>query len=187
MNFEYIKADAFRVIPKKLNVIVFLQAYRNQGFRFIFFHRLYNKYKNIYLLKFIFKIFLRHYCYKFGFQISTNSKIGKGVFFGHFGSIVINENAEIGDNCNINHNVTIGRQNRGRKKGSPKIGNLVWIGTGAVVVGKIIISDNVLIAPNSFVNFDVPPNSIVIGNPGNIIYKPNPTLDYINNQYDSNS
>jgi serine O-acetyltransferase len=182
MNWDYIKADAYRVCPKKFSLKTFLSAYRNQGFRYIFFHRLYNIYNHIFFIKVISKFFLRHYCYKFGFQISTKTKIGRGVFFGHFGTVVINENAVIGENCNINHNVTIGRQNRGKKKGSPVIGNRVWIGTGAVIVGKILIEDDVLIAPNSYVNFDVPSGSIVMGNPGTLITKSNPTINYINNQ-----
>lgn len=177
---ENISYDAYRVFPKKFSFISFLKAYRNQGFRFMFFHRIYNASDNI-IVKGFAKIFLRHYCYKFGFQIAQKCKIGKGVYFGHFGTVVINENAEIGDFCNINHNVTIGRQNRGAKKGSPKIGNKVWIGAGSVIVGKIVINDNVLIAPNAYVNFDVPSDSVVLGNPAKIISKVNPTEDYINN------
>ena len=53
-------------------------------------------------------------------------------------------------------------------------------GANAVIVGKINIGNNVLIAPNSYVNFDVPDNSIVIGNPGKIIHKDNATEGYIN-------
>jgi serine O-acetyltransferase len=59
----------------------------------------------------------------------------------------------------------------------------VWIGTGAVLVGNIQVGPNVMIAPNAFVNFDVPPHSIVIGNPGKIISKQNPTKNYINNAW----
>ncbi|MDD2983068.1 MAG: serine acetyltransferase [Crocinitomicaceae bacterium] len=175
-----IKYDIYRLCPEKFSFYSFLKAYRNQGFRYIFFHRIYNSTNN-FIIKVLAKLFLRHYCYKFGFQISSKTKIGKGIYFGHFGSVVINENAEIGEFCNINHNVTIGRQNRGIKKGSPKIGNKVWIGVGSVIVGNIKISDNVLIAPNAYVNFDVPENSIVIGNPAKIISKENPTAEYINN------
>lgn len=59
---------------------------------------------------------------------------------------------EIGDNFHVNQNVTIGVE----KSGKPKIGHNVRVFTGAVVVGRITIGDNVTIAPNSFVNFDVP-------------------------------
>ena len=46
--------------------------------------------------------------------------------------------------------------------------------------GEMALGRNVLIAPNAYVNFDVPDNSIVIGNPGKIIHKENATQDYIN-------
>ena len=68
----------------------------------------------------------------------------------------------------------------------PKLGDYVWIGTNAIIVGKIEIGNNVMIAPGAFVNFDVPCNSIVIGNPGRIISKENATLGYINNILNEN-
>ncbi len=77
-------------------------------------------------------------------------------------------------------NVTIGQANRGERKGYPTINNNVWIGTGSVIVGNINIGDNVLIAPNSYVNIDIPAFSIVMGNPCKIIKKDDPTLGYIN-------
>lgn len=77
--------------------------------------------------------------------------------------------------------MTIGQENRGFRKGCPTIGNRVWIGINSTIVGNITIGDDVLIAPNSFVNFDVPPHSIVLGNPGSIIHKENATEGYINN------
>ena len=76
---------------------------------------------------------------------------------------------------------TIGQESCGKRKGTPTIGNRVWIGVGAVIVGNIKIGDDVMIAPNSFVNIDIPSHSIVFGNP--CIIKPkNPvTQDYIIN------
>ena len=58
----------------------------------------------------------------------------------------------------------------------------MWIGVNSTIVGKIKIGNNVLIAPNSFVNVDVPDNSVVVGNPCKIIYKENATENYINNK-----
>ncbi len=84
-------------------------------------------------------------------------------------------------NCCVSHNVTIGRAYKDGILGRPTLGDNVWIGPGVVIVGKIHIGNNVLLAPNSFVNFDVPDNSLVIGNPGKIIRKENPTKYYINN------
>ena len=70
-------------------------------------------------------------------------------------------------------------ENRGKRKGCPVIGNHVWIGAGAVVVGKIFIGDDVLIAPNTFVNCDVPSHSIVYGNPCIIKHRDFATENYI--------
>lgn len=78
--------------------------------------------------------------------------------------------------------VTIGKTNRGNRQGVPIIGNDVWIGTNAVLVGKIKIGNDVLIAPNSYVNIDIPDHSIVIGNPCKIINQMNATEGYITNR-----
>lgn len=79
----------------------------------------------------------------------------------------------------MNKGCTVGRENRGKRNGAPTIGNEVWIGSNAVVVGKIVIGDDVLIAPNAYVNFDVPSHSVVMGNPGKIIPRENATEGYI--------
>lgn len=149
-------------------------------FRFIYFFRLGFKYSNILFIGFLFRVIIKFYSYRYGFQIYIKTRIGKGFYIGHHGTIVINSKTVIGDYCNITHNVTIGQISYGKSKGTPEIGNKVWIGTGSVIVGGIKIGSNVLIAPNSFVNFDVPDNSLVIGNPGKIIYKENATENYIN-------
>ena len=75
--------------------------------------------------------------------------------------------------------VTIGQENRGNRKGVPTIGNSVWIGINATVVGNITVGDDVLIAPNTFVNCDVPSHSIVMGNPCIIKHCDNATASYI--------
>lgn len=117
--------------------------------------------------------------HKFGYEIPHRTKIGKGFYIGHFGGIAVNPEATIGDNVSISKGVTIGHANRGKRKGVPTIGNLVWIGTNAVIVGKVTIGNNVLIAPNAYVNFDVPDNSIVIGNPAKITPSENAVEGYI--------
>ena len=87
----------------------------------------------------------------------------------------------MGKNCTLYHGVTIGMEFRGERKGNPVIGNSVWIGSNACVVGNVTIGDDVLVAPLAFVNFDVPSHSIVIGNPARIIHRDNATADYIDN------
>ena len=138
------------------------------------------KNKDITLIRRFYWFFLRRMQLKYGFQISDKTKIGHGFYIGHFGTIIITHSAIIGNNCNVNHGVTIGNASRGRLKGSPTIGNFVWMGAYSIIVGNITIGDNVLIAPGAFVNFDVPSGSIVIGNPGKIVPKQDATHGYIN-------
>ncbi len=175
-----IKSDLFRYGGQTS----LLKGLKKPGFRYMYFKRLAENKKRTSLTGIIYRFILRRLSHKFGFQIPAKTKIGEGFYIGHFGTIVVNEDAIIGNNCNIAHSTTIGRASRGRLKGSPTLGDYVWIGTGSVIVGNITIGSNVLIAPNSFVNFDVPDNSMVIGNPGNIVKKDDPTNGYINNIID---
>ena len=114
-------------------------------------------------------------------EIPYEVTIGKGLYIGHPYGITINPRAIIGENCNIHKGVTIGQENRGKRKGTPVIGNRVWIGVNSTIVGGVKIGDDVLIAPNSFVNVDVPDHSVVFGNPCIIKHKNNATEGYINN------
>ena len=126
---------------------------------------------------------------KYLFQIPYPVTIGKGFNFVHFGRVIIAPSVKIGDNCNIFTGVTIGsttRQGRRSRGGVPTIGSEVWVGPNAVIVGSITIGDNVLIAANSYVNFDVPSNSIVIGNPGKIIPSARATDGYICQKWEKN-
>ncbi len=112
-----------------------------------------------------FSILLYLHSKKHGIEIKPETMIGKGLYIGHPYNITINSKVTIGDNCNIHKGVTIGIENRGARKGAPTLGNCVYVGINSTIVGKIIIGDDVLIAPNTFVNCDVPSHSIVIGNP----------------------
>lgn len=167
------KEDFYRFFGSEITFTKFIKNYfKYHEVRFLYHFR-----KNTILSK----LFLRKIKIKFGLEINSKN-IGSGLYIGHPYSITINPNATLGKNCNIHKGVTIGQENRGKRKGTPNIGNSVWIGTNATIVGNIKIGDNVLIAPNSFVNFDVPSNSIVIGNPAKIIHNDKATDGYINNK-----
>jgi len=182
---ELIKADLFRIYPVPYSLRILLRGFRNQGFRYMFFLRKASKIQKKTFLWFCYRLILRHYSYKYGYQIPYNTCIGSGFFIGHFGTLVIAEKTKIGKNCNVAHGITIGQTNRGKQRGVPTIGDNVWMGTNSIIVGKIIIGSNVLIAPGAYVNFDVPDHSLVIGNPGEIISRINPTEGYINNTYEN--
>jgi len=177
MQAKFIKTDLYRY-NKNTSII---KGFRFEGFRYTYYLRKASQFKPNSILGIFYRIVLKRLSYKFGFQIPAATSIGKGLYIGHFGSIIINYKAIIGDYCNLTHNITIGETFRGAKKGCPTIGNYVWIGTGAVIVGKINIGNNVLIAPNTYVNFDVPDNSIVMGSQCKIIPNIEATQGYINN------
>ena len=161
---QVVSADLYRYGGRQ-GIKGFRKALRVPGFRYTYLFRKASQYGRRTLPGLFFRLLKRHYSFKYGYQIPTGTQIGAGLYIGHRGTLVINENAVIGRNCNLAHNVTIGQANRGPRKGTPVIGDYVWIGTGAVIVGRVTIGSNVLIAPNAFVNTDVPANSVVTGNP----------------------
>lgn len=116
-----------------------------------------------------------------GIDFAKNYTIGKGLIIGHWGRIILNTNAIFGDELFLTHNVNIGRDIRGKRAGCPTFGNRVCIRGNATIVGKVHIGNDVLIAPNTFVNFDVPDHSVVIGNPATIHYRANATEGHLPN------
>lgn len=145
---------------------------------FLYFKRLAEQSNNKIILLMC-KIIMKYYTHQYGLEIAPHCRIGKGLYLGHAYNITINPQAIIGDYCNIHKGVTIGQENRGDRKGFPTIGNKVWIGVNATIVGNIKIGDDVLIAPNSFVNKDIPSHSIVFGNPCIVKSHPFATEYYI--------
>ena len=134
--------------------------------------------------KIVYRILYKRYREKMGIEIPYTCDIGLGLYIGHPYGITINPKVKIGNNCNIHKGVTIGQENRGKRQGTPIIGNEVWIGVNATIVGKISIGDDVLIAPNTFVNRDIPSHSICFGNPCQIKSCVHATKNYINNRCD---
>ena len=132
-------------------------------------------------LRMFYTVKLKRLSYKTQIQIPARTEIGEGFYIGHSGRVIINPKAKLGKNMNVSTGVVIGYENRGKRKGAPTFDGYCWIGANAVVVGNVHIGEDVLIAPLTFVNFDVPPHSVVIGNPAKIISKENATEEYICN------
>ena len=175
------KADLFRY-GGLTGVKGFIKGWFISGFRYTFLLRKSIQYKRFALIGFCYRILKRLLAYK-EYQISNEAQIGEGFYLYHRGTVIIGP-VKIGKNCTVGHSVTIGRSYKGGKIGRPILKDNVWIGSGAVLVGEINIGTDVLIAPNAFVNFDVPDGSLVIGNPGKIIRKENPTKYYIDYKLD---
>lgn len=104
----------------------------------------------------------------FNCSVPATCKIGKGTKFGYGGiGVVVHARAEIGTNCLIGQNTTIG--GRSGHYNVPKIGNNVEINAGSRVLGPITIGNNVKIGANAVVITDVPDNAVVVGVPARII------------------
>lgn len=169
---SFIRSDLFRYRGSS-SITVFFRAYfTNPGFKYSFWMRLtgwlshHKLYSPIYLLS---KLILLHYSYKFGIEIPSRTRIGRGFYIGHFSCIIVSLDAVIGNNVNISQGVTIGASNRGKHKGVPIIGDEVYIGPGAKIIGNITIGNRVCIGANAVVTEDVPDNSVVGGIPAKIL------------------
>ena len=110
-----------------------------------------------------------------GVEIHPAAVLGDRVFIDHATGVVIGETAEVGDDVTIYHGVTLGGTSLDGGKRHPTIGNNVTIGAGAKVLGAITIGDNSQIGANSVVIKPVPPNSVVVGVPGQIVDSDHPT------------
>jgi len=104
-----------------------------------------------------------------GISISYSAQIGKGLYIGHFGGIFIHGDVKIGECCNISQGVSIGLGGRGKKIGCPTIGDRVYVGPHAVILGKIEIGNDVAIGANAVVTKSMPDNAVVVGVPAKII------------------
>lgn len=160
-----IKEDYHRTKRRKTEILV------NDNFKLLFWFRISSFLQQIFGGKFwsiIPLIILRHYKYKMGILISAGTKVGGGLTFAHFSGVVINSCVEIGKNCTIFQNVTIGNV-RGEKGGIPIIGDNVVISAGSIIIGNVHVGNNVMIGAGAVVVKDVPDNAVVVGNPARIV------------------
>lgn len=160
-----IKKDYERFTPNKFSVFPFVIRYiRNHELRYIYWGRIKAITSNP-ILRRIASMILTRYRRLYGLELNFK-RIGGGIRLIHPWCITMNDNAIVGENVTLFKGVTIGVIEHGQKKGNPTIGNNVIIYANATVCGKVVIGDGAIIAAGSFVNFDVPPHAIVIGNPG---------------------
>lgn len=178
MNYNF-KCDYYRMTGEKYSLCAksLINILFKHNLKLMFLIRLVSQRNTIFskLLKYYIYLFKR----KYGIDINPNTQIGEGFALFHAYNITINPESIIGKNVNISKGATIGREARGARIGSPIIGNSVYIGINSTIVGSVKIGNNVLIAPNSFVNIDIPDNSIVLGNPCKIIPNRYATKDYV--------
>ena len=141
------------------------------GVKAIFFHRIANFFA---IAKFdlVARIISQISRFFTGIEIHPKAKIGKNLFIDHGMGVVIGETSEISDNVTIYHNVTLGgtspsintNEQRDSKR-HPTLEENVVVGSGAQILGPIVIGKNSLIGANAVVTKDVPEKSIMAGNP----------------------
>lgn len=98
-----------------------------------------------------------------GIEIHPGAKIGRRLVIDHGMATVIGETAEIGDDCIIFHEVTLGGTRFDPVKRHPTVGNRVIIGTGAKILGPIKIGDDAKIGANAFVMKEVERGAVIVG------------------------
>jgi serine O-acetyltransferase len=114
-------------------------------------------------------------CHSAGIDLPWQTRVGGGLALTHGWGLVVNENAVIGRNVTMLHGATLGQRDRlgadGSRSpgGSPTIEDDVWIGPHAIIVGPVTVGRGSRIAGGACVFEDVPPRSIVVGNPARVV------------------
>jgi serine O-acetyltransferase len=106
-----------------------------------------------------------------GIEIHPAARLGRGLFIDHGMGVVIGETAEVGDDVTLYQGVTLGGTSLKREKRHPTLERDVVVGTGAAVMGALRVGEGARIGAGSVVVAEVPPNSVVVGVPGKVIYR----------------
>ena len=127
-----------------------------------------------------------------GIEIHPGATIGRRVFIDHGMGLVIGETSEVGDNVTLHQGVTLGGTGKERGKRHPTLGNNVYVGVGAKLLGAVTIGDNARIGAGAVVLNDVPANATAVGVPAKVVlfrqpdgsnrrveHLPDPELDMI--------
>lgn len=154
--------------PAARNVLEVIILY--PGFHILIYHRI-SHFLYRHRLFFLARLVSQIGRFFTGIEIHPGAKIGKRLFIDHGMGIVIGETAEVGNDCTIYHQVTLGGTGKDKNKRHPTVGNNVMIGAGSKVLGPIKIGDNVKVGAGSVVLHDIDKNSTVVGVPCNRVIK----------------
>lgn len=107
---------------------------------------------------------------KYAVYLDFSTQVGPGLYLGHANGIVVYSRAVIGSNCTLSHQVTLGKTHeRSRHPGCPVVGDRVYLGCGAKVLGGVHLGDDSAVAPNAVVVSDVPAMAVVGGIPARVL------------------
>ena len=156
-----------------------------RGFHYSFWMRLtsYLSQSKLFLPLFIVaRLNLYRLSTKYGVEISYKCKIGYGLYIGHFGCIVVSNDAVIGNNVNLSQGVSLGQKNRGKYLGAPIVMDSVYIGPGAKLVGQVKIASCSAIGANAVVTKSCDELSVLVGIPARMISNKG-SVGYIQNEW----
>lgn len=166
-------ADLYRYTGRSSRAALLRELVLGDTFKYVFWFRVCRNLRGRGAYRFtlypLARWFWRRYTYRFGIDIPLMTDIGPGLYLPHFGGIVINHDCRLGSNCTLSHGVTIGKTNRGERAGCPAVGDNVFIGPGAVIIGAIRVGNDVAIGANSVVTRDVPDSAVVAGAPARVL------------------
>tara|TARA_B100000965_G_scaffold152740_1_gene127013 strand:- start:761 stop:1330 length:570 start_codon:yes stop_codon:yes gene_type:complete len=141
------------------------------GVKAVFFHRVANFF-SIAKFDLISRVISQFSRFLTGIEIHPKAKIGKNLFIDHGMGVVIGETSNIGDNVTIYHMVTLGgispsenSNNQRNIKRHPTLMDNVVVGSGAQILGPVVIGKNSKIGANAVVTKDVPENAVMVGIP----------------------
>ena len=141
------------------------------GVKAVFFHRIANFF-SIAKFHLVARIISQFSRFLTGIEIHPNAKIGKNLFIDHGMGVVIGETSDIGDNVTIYHMATLGgiapsinSDNQRNVKRHPTIKENVVVGSGAQILGPVVVGKNAKIGANAVVTKDVPENAVMVGIP----------------------
>lgn len=115
------------------------------------------------------KLWLGRLSRRLGVFIDFTTDIGPGLYLPHPVGIVINRRCRMGANCNIAQHVTLGLKSREPREGCPTLGDRVYVGPGAVIIGAITVGSDAAVGANAVITKDVPDKAVVAGVPGRVI------------------
>lgn len=167
--FKFIKEQIDTIKKRDPAIKSTLEVFLYPSFRVQIYHRI-SKFFYNHKMHFIARLISEHAKRRTGIEIHPGAKIGKGLFIDHGTGVVIGQTAIIGNNVTMFHGVTLGGTgNEKTKKRHPTIGNNVFIGSGAKILGNINIGNNVKIGANAVVLNDVEEGKTVVGIPGYVV------------------
>ncbi len=106
----------------------------------------------------------------YGIELPYTAYVGRRVVFEHQSGVVIHGYAQIGDDCIIRQEVTLGNRHLDRPLDAPRLGNRVTVGAGAKVLGAVHIGDDAQIGANAVVCDDVPAGAVAVGVPARVLH-----------------